>query len=137
DRVLDSTPATDEEGVPTTGPDEMFKDFRNDEFEREAEERWGDTDAWKESKRRVDSYGPEDWKAMAAEARAINDGLLAEMQAGRPASSAEATALAEAHRQHISKWFYDCTPEIHVGLAEMYVTDDRFRAHYDAQAPGF
>ena len=134
DRVLDGTP---DEGANGMGPEEMFKDFRNDEFAKEAEERWGSTDAWKESKRRVQTYGPDDWKEMAAEAKAINDGLLAAMQAGEPASSAGATALAEQHRQHISRWFYDCGTDIHVGLAEMYIADPRFRKHYDEQAAGF
>lgn len=139
DRVLDGTPPRNE-GSPTVGIDdikEALDGFRTSEFEEEARERWGDTDAWKESKRRVATYSLDDWKVMAEEAKAINDGLLAQMQAGRPASSAEAAALAEAHRMHISRWFYDCTPEIHVGLAEMYVADPRFRAHYDQQAPGF
>ncbi len=45
-------------------------------------------------------------------------------------------AAAEAHRQHISRWFYECTYEVHRGLAEMYVTDERFRSHYDTQTPG-
>ncbi|RLT34937.1 MAG: MerR family transcriptional regulator [Chloroflexi bacterium] len=42
DRVLDGTPDTREEG-PEMPVDELFKDFRNDEFAREAEERWGST----------------------------------------------------------------------------------------------
>jgi len=137
DRVLDSVPATNDEGTPQMIVDEMFKGFRNEEFEREAEERWGGTDAWKESKRRVTTYGLDDWRVMAAEARAINDGLLAHFAAGDPASSVPALALAEEHRQHIGRWFYECSTEIHVGLAEMYVTDARFRKHYDDQAAGF
>ena len=115
----------------------MFKGLRNEEFGREAEERWGGTDAWKESKRRVASYDLDDWKVMAVEAKALNDALLARMQAGDAATAPEVVALAEEHRQHISKWFYDCSPEIHVGLAEMYIADPRFRKNYDDQAPGF
>jgi TipAS antibiotic-recognition protein len=45
-------------------------------------------------------------------------------------------AAAEAHRQHISRWFYECTYDIHRGLTDMYVSDERFRANYDAQTPG-
>jgi hypothetical protein len=45
-------------------------------------------------------------------------------------------AAAEAHRQHIGRWYYDCSHEIHRGLTEMYVSDERFRANYDALAPG-
>lgn len=58
------------------------------------------------------------------------------MARGVPADSAEATALAERHRRHISHRFYECAPEFHRCLAEMYVADDRFRANYDDVAPG-
>lgn len=137
DRVLDSTTDTHEKGAPQVEPEELFKDFRNEEFAREAEERWGNTDAWKQSKRRVATYTPDDWKVFAAEAKAINDGLLAHMQAGDPPTADAVTALAEASRLHIDKWFYDCPVEMHVGLADLYVTDERFRRNYDVQAPGF
>jgi hypothetical protein len=45
--------------------------------------------------------------------------------------------LAEAHRQHISRWFYDCDYEMHRGLADIYVSDPRFTAAYDDIEPGF
>jgi hypothetical protein len=45
-------------------------------------------------------------------------------------------AAAEAHRQHISRWFYECTYDIHRGLSDMYVSDERFRSNYDTQTPG-
>ncbi len=44
--------------------------------------------------------------------------------------------LAEEHRQHISRWFYDCSLEIHRGLGDMYVADPRFTSTYEAIAPG-
>jgi hypothetical protein len=44
--------------------------------------------------------------------------------------------VAEEHRQHISRWFYDCSYEIHVGLGQMYIDDPRFTATYEAIAPG-
>jgi hypothetical protein len=44
--------------------------------------------------------------------------------------------LAEEHRQQITKFFYECTFEIHVGLAEMYLADERFTKHYEDQRPG-
>ena len=43
---------------------------------------------------------------------------------------------AEAHRQHIAAWFYDCGYDIHRGLAQMYVEDPRFTAHYEQLAEG-
>jgi hypothetical protein len=44
--------------------------------------------------------------------------------------------LAERHRLHIDRWFYPCSHQMQVGLAEMYIADDRFRKHYDDRAPG-
>ena len=46
------------------------------------------------------------------------------------------TAIAEDHRQHISRRFYDCSPELHASLADMYVADERFAAHYERRAAG-
>lgn len=43
---------------------------------------------------------------------------------------------SEEHRQHITRWFYDCGYDIHGGLAEMYVEDQRFKANYDNIAEG-
>ncbi len=45
--------------------------------------------------------------------------------------------LAEAHRQHLIRWFYDCGYDMHRGLAELYVSDPRFTATYDEIEPGF
>jgi hypothetical protein len=44
--------------------------------------------------------------------------------------------LAEEHRQQIGRWFYDCSYEIHRGLAGMYLADPRFRKNYDDAAAG-
>jgi DNA-binding transcriptional MerR regulator len=115
---------------------EVFGDVDPDEHAAEAEERWGKTDVYAESKRRVASYGKADWLRMKAEGQAINDRLVAAMRAALPAGGPEAMDAAEAHRQQISRWFYDCSIEMHVGLAEMYVADPRFSATYEKVAPG-
>jgi DNA-binding transcriptional MerR regulator len=115
---------------------EVFGDFDPDEHAAEVEERWGDTDAYRESARRTASYTKADWQRMKEESAAPVDQLAAAMRAGAPSDSVEAMDAAEAHRQHISRWFYECTPAIHVGLAEMYVADPRFTATYEKVAPG-
>jgi DNA-binding transcriptional MerR regulator len=48
----------------------------------------------------------------------------------------ETRALAERHRAQISRWFYECAPQMHRGLAELYIADDRFAQHYERRAPG-
>jgi len=106
------------------------------EWAQEAEQRWGDTEAWAQSQRRAAAYTKQDWLDIQAEASAINREYVAAMEAGIPADDARAADLAERHRQHISRWFYDCTYDMHKGLAEMYLADERFTQNYERMAPG-
>jgi MerR family transcriptional regulator, thiopeptide resistance regulator len=115
---------------------EVFGEFRPEDHAVEAEQRWGETEAYKESNRRVSNYTKEDWQQLKAEEEEIRARLAAAFEAGVAPDSEEAMAAAEAHRQHISRWFYECTYEIHRGLTEMYVSDERFRSNYDTQVPG-
>jgi DNA-binding transcriptional MerR regulator len=120
-------------------PDEMkevFGSFDPAEHAKEAERRWGGTDAYAESARRTSSYDKQQWLRIREEADRIGAGLAAAMREGVPPDSERAMDLAEQHRQHIGRWFYDCGYAIHRGLGEMYVADPRFAAHYNEQAPG-
>jgi MerR family transcriptional regulator, thiopeptide resistance regulator len=115
---------------------EVFGDFDPAEYAEEAEQRWGESDAYRQSQQRAPRYRNEDWLKIRAETREIDAAFVALLQRDVPADSKEAKALAERHRQHITRWFYDCSPEMHRGLAEMYVGDPRFAAHYEKQASG-
>jgi len=121
-------------------PEEQFEIFgtdRMDEYTAEAEEKWGDTDAWRESRRRTAAYSKQDWITIKAEADANIAGFAEAIRAGEPASGAAAMDLAEAHRQHLVRWFYDCGYSMHRGLAELYISDPRYMASYDEIEPGF
>ena len=112
------------------------RSFGDGDWAREAEQRWGDTDAWAESKRRASAYTKEDWRRVKEEADANLAEFAAAMAAGEPADSARAMSAAEAHRQHICRWFYDCGYDIHRCLGQMYVDDERFAANYEKVAAG-
>jgi DNA-binding transcriptional MerR regulator len=115
---------------------EVFGDFDPDEHAAETEERWGGTDPYRESQRRAASYTKADWERIKAQGQAAIEQVVAAMSAGKPADSAEATAGAEAHRRQIDEAFYECSYEMHVGLAEMYIADPRFTATYEKIARG-
>ena len=115
---------------------EVFGDHDPTEHLEEARERWGDTDAYAQSHARTSAYTKQDWLRVKAEADDVERRFAEAMAAGRPADDPSVTAIAEEHRQHISRSFYDCSLEMHTGLAEMYVADERFTAHYDRVAPG-
>lgn len=115
---------------------EVFGDFDPEEHTEEVEQRWGDTDAYKESQRRVSSYEKSDWEEIKAEGAAIDEGLVEAKRRGLPPGSPEAMELVERHRLHIGRWFYECSPEMQRGLGQMYVADPRFKKRYDDLEPG-
>ncbi|WP_053669738.1 MerR family transcriptional regulator [Streptomyces sp. NRRL B-1140] len=120
-------------------PEEKFEVFGDNDPEQYAEEveaRWGDTDEYADSQRRTASYTKEDWKRIQAEAADWGERYGALMSADEPPTGEAAMALAEEHRQHICTWFYECSYEIHRCLGDMYVSDERFKAFYDALRPG-
>ncbi len=134
-RALDSAITAEERGIK---PEEetMFEGFDHGEYAEEARERWGHTDSYRESARRAASYGEADWNAIRAEAQEIVDEFADVMRSGEEASGERARAAAERYRQHISRRFYPCPPDMHRALGEMYVADPRFGAGYDQVADG-
>jgi hypothetical protein len=115
---------------------EVFGDHDPDEYADEAQDRWGDTDAYRDSQQRAAGYSKDDWLRIKAEGEAVTRRFADLFAAGAAADGPEAAAAVREHREHISRWFYDCSPHMQRGLAEMYVADDRFRRNYDDRAPG-
>ena len=94
------------------------------------------TEAFAQSSRRTRGYDAATWERIGRESHGITRRFGALLRAGAPPDGAEAVALAEEHREHISRWFYDCSPEMHRGLGELYAADARFAGHWDAVEPG-
>jgi DNA-binding transcriptional MerR regulator len=109
----------------------VFGDFDPQAYEEEAKQQWGDTKAYKESKRRTKNYTRQDWERIKDEHARIYQGLGELMRAGKKPDDAAAMDLAEAHRHHIDKWFYPCPHEHHRVLADMWVGDPRFAENID------
>lgn len=110
---------------------EVFGDFDPNEYEEEVKERWGDTEAYKESARRTARYTKDDWARFKAESEEIGLAIAALMDEGVPADDPRAMDAVDAARLQIDKWFYPCSCEMHVGLAQMYIADPRFKATYE------
>jgi DNA-binding transcriptional MerR regulator len=115
---------------------ELFGEGYSDEYAAEAEQRWGDTEAWRQSQRRTSRYSKEDWVEVKAEMDAVGAAFVAAKRSGLPADSPEAMDAAEAHRRHIEARFYDLDHAFHRGLGDMYVADARFTKTYEDQEPG-
>ena len=80
------------------GPDERFEVFGErdpGQYAEEARERWGETDAYRESHRRTSSYSKDDWLTLGRESEAIEVELAACLAAGLPADDLRPRAAAE------------------------------------------
>ncbi|MEY2934451.1 MAG: hypothetical protein RL033_5200 [Pseudomonadota bacterium] len=115
---------------------ELFAGFDPTRFEAEAEQSWGHTDSYRESKRRTQGYSAEDWQRFGAEQAALYADAFALLQAGEPPAGERARAVAERHRLTIDRWFYPCSAELHRGLATLYESDARFAANIDRFGAG-
>ncbi len=139
ERIVAAIDATMKGEGPTMTPDDMrevFGDFDPAIYEEEVEQRWGGTDAYAESKRRTSSYRKEDWQRIMAEGNEISRTLGALCAAGADPGGDEARDAAERHRRHISDNFYECSPNMHAALGEMYEADARFTATWEEIQPG-
>ena len=113
----------------------LFGDGFSEDHQAEAEQRWGETTAWKQSASRTKRYTPADWEQVKAEMDAVNAAFVAALTSGAAPDSDEAMAVAEAHREHIAQRFYDLDHTFHRNLADMYVADPRFTKTYEDLAP--
>lgn len=132
--LLDPQPTTGEDAM--TDMQNLFDGFDPAAYEQETKQRWGHTDAYRESQRRTQQYTAEDWQRYRAENAAIMSALAAALAAGRAVDEAAVMDLAEQHRLLIDRWFYPCSHEMHTRLADMYEADPRFAQNIDKAGAG-
>lgn len=113
----------------------IFGDGFGEEYPAEAQERWGDTDAWQQSQQRTARMSKGDWERVKEQTEAVESAAAAALREGVDPTSPEGLDIARRHRESIEV-FYDCSPQMHVGIAQMYLADSRFTAHYDDREPG-
>ena len=106
------------------------------QYEAEAKERWGKTDAYKEHEQKTASYSKDKWQQ-------VNDGLndvLAQfaecLQSGQSPDSNEAQAYVKELQSYITENYYTCGNDSLKGLGQMYVADERFKKNIDKHATG-
>lgn len=102
----------------------------------EAQEKWGQTAAYKEHAEKTKNYPQEKWNDLAAEMDQIMAEFAVCMKNGEPADAAPAQALVKKLQSHITEHYYHCTDEILSGLGQMYVADERFKNNIDKHADG-
>ena len=105
-------------------------------FDNEVKQRWGNTDAYKESKQKTADYSAEKWGGVNAGLNAILAEFGAALKSGETPESETAQSLVKKLQTYITDNFYTCTPEILKGLSQIYVTDDRFKSNIDKNGIG-
>lgn len=115
---------------------EVFGDHDPEQYADEVRERWGETDAYRQSARRTSQYSKQEWLEIKAAGEEVDRGFAEALRQGVPPGSPSAMDLAERHRSNIDRWFYDCPYEMHRGLGDTYLADERFTQRYERIAPG-
>jgi hypothetical protein len=105
-------------------------------YEEEVRERWEDTDAYRQSKSKTSKYSKEDFEAAKVDQEAATELFVYAFGNSLPIDSSKAQEAVTAHREAITKWFYDCSIEMQKNLALMYVGDERFKKYYDGRVRG-
>ena len=108
--------------------------FDNSKFDKEAQEKWGQTQAYQEYEKK---HCSKQKQASLAEGM---DLIMADfalcMKQGEAPDSQEAQCLVKKLQSYITEHYYHCTNEILAGLGQMYVADPRFQNNIDQHATG-
>ncbi len=115
---------------------ELYDNFNTEEMDQYAEEakqRWGHTDAYKQSQERVKKMTKIEMANIQKEADILMKKIALNMNKG--ATSPEIQALISQHYNNL-RHFYEPNLEMYTGLADMYVADPRFTKYYEKYAPG-
>lgn len=136
ERIIDALDGAEKGNVTMTVFDNSDYETARKQYETEAKQRWGETEAYKEHSEKTANYTKDKWQA-------VNDGLMSVFakfaeckQNGNTADSDNAQALVKELQVYITKNYYTCTNEILSGLGQMYVADERFKNNIDKHTPG-
>ena len=129
------------EGRITMMDKEKFEGFKQKlvddneaKYGKEVREKYGE-DTVNNSNHKVKGMSQAQYEEVTGLEVELNDTLQAAFKTGDPAGEL-AQKAADIHRQWLSFYWDSYTKEAHVGVAQMYVDDERFTAYYDKKQPG-
>lgn len=126
-------------GGETMSDDTKFSAFNDPTYQKhkdEVEQRWGNTDAYKESQECVKKMSKTDLERIKAESEDISKTTAEFMTKGFSYESQEVQTQVDRFFQHLRN-FYEPSYELFKGLGQMYVDDPRFTQVYEKRAKGF
>ncbi len=108
----------------------LFNGFDEEKFTQEAEERWGGTEKFKQSKKRWKSYSEDEKAAIKKEGRAITIRMVGVDSNAKP-EDGEVQKAVDEYLVYLNKYFYTCDAEFLRSLSEMWVADPRFAVNFE------
>ena len=105
-------------------------------YKEEAKERFGETDAYKESQIKTKKYSIKEWAKVNEGLTAIFAEFALLKRGGLSAQSPGMQTLVIKLKNYITEHYYTCTDEVLSGLGKMYVGDERFRNNIDKCGAG-
>lgn len=130
-----------EEGILIMKDKEKFDGFKKNlideneaKYGKEIREKYGD-DTVNESNRKMMNLSREDYDKVEALGNLVLSTLKEAYATGDPASEL-GQKTAELHKEWLCYFWKEYSKEAHVGVANMYVDDERFTAYYDKEQPG-
>lgn len=115
--------------------EQMYEGFNPDEVEsmrEEVKERWG-VEQLEAVESVILNMSKEGWDDHKAKGEEINQ-LLAKLMNLDPSSKQVQQAIS-LHHKHLN-FYYEVSEERYLGLADMYVEDERFRSYYENYSEG-
>ena len=113
--------------------------FQNSEFEKyktEAQEKWGETSAYKEYVEKSKNYSNDKSNNLADGLNVILAEFSVFMKNGEESVSVGVQNQVKILQNYITENYYHCSNEILSGLGQMYVADERFKNNIDKHADG-
>lgn len=107
----------------------VFDKKQQEAFAAEAKQRWGSTDAYRESQTKTAGKSEEQLRQDGSDLMAFF-ARLGGLKSGDPNGDGAQSVVAELQR-FITEHYYNCTKQILSGLGQMYVADERFKANID------
>lgn len=105
-----------------------------EKYAAEVNERWGQSEAYKESEKKIAAYNEQQWKAINEEGAEILK-AFGDNRSTAPDNEL-VQKLVERWQAYITNHFYECKKEILACLSLMYVTDERFTKNIDENGEG-
>ncbi len=136
ERIIDALDESQRGKVTMTAFDNSDYETARKQYEAEAKERWGETDAYKEHTQKTTNYTKDKWEDVNGGLNTVLAKFAECINNGHTTDSDDAQALLKELQAYITKNYYTCTNEILAGLGQMYVADERFKNNIDKHTPG-